>query len=248
MSDIKTVKKGRSVLYTDGTTLGKRVTKIIDNLDKPALKFWTMKVSLDYMGKEVLELMEKPDRPIIDKIIKDAKKAPFAQSEEALDIGSTVHELIECFLKGDTIFLKPYADEVKRGYGAFVEWWYKQKAETIEIEKKVMYVFEDALYGVVGFGGTLDWYGILNGASTIIDWKTSKAIYEPSMPLQLSAYLAAIEQMNEKEVEGGAMIGRLGKQVAEFEPKFYDRDKLLKYFECFKSLFRYAEGIEQIKK
>ncbi len=46
--------------------------------------------------------------------------------------------------------------------------------------------------GKLGYGGTPDWYGLLDGVLTVLDIKTSKGIY-PSHFVQCAAYAALLE-------------------------------------------------------
>jgi hypothetical protein len=111
---------------------------------------------------------------------KKAKREYRKVSREALDIGSEVHNLIEVHLKGQPVHLKNYGKRVQNGYNAYLKWEEVNNFELIASERR--------MYSEKGFAGTTDCICKLNGEKYVIDFKTSKGVYEPGYSMQLSAY------------------------------------------------------------
>ena len=96
--------------------------------------------------------------------------------KQKADTGTIAHEMIRAHLLDiDYYPTRLYGDELVDqalvAFQGFLEWkgGFKQ-FETIFIEKP--FVSEELPYGF-----TLDWYGILDGLHTAVDFKTGKAVY-----------------------------------------------------------------------
>ena len=165
-SDLKSNRRG-GFYWIDGKPYPS-VTKILQCIDKPALRWW--------FGKEVYLAMVKD--PTLAQ--QEALSAPYKTSDKAKSRGTTVHSIIEAYKKtGKVIDSVP---EELRGYAeAFYTWADDNKLEVIESEKTI--VNEEHK-----FAGTLDLLVKLNGGDIfILDIKTGKDIYLEAH-LQLSAY------------------------------------------------------------
>ena len=244
---ITTVKQGKKLFYTDGEFLGKRVTQINGILDKPALMFWAANMTANSFAQQIRGLKRLPSEGYIETMVKIAKASRFKNSGEACDIGTTVHQLVEDYINGVKVVIENYDKPVQNGFNAFMSWWCDADIEVIATEEKVFYTHEDAMLGDISFGGTADLICKRNGLLTIGDWKTSKGFYEPSMALQLAAYLLAYEYLTDEKVEGGAFIGRLDKATGKFEEKTYSRELLTYYGRIFIQLHTIAEGLDYVK-
>jgi hypothetical protein len=250
--NVTRIKQGRKTFYTDKTgVLGERVTSIIDILDKPQLIYWAVNCAMDKM-EEMLK--GKCDEAFIDKIKREAKNARFKKSGEALDIGNDFHKLAEVYATGTTPDISPYDDVVKRCFEAFVKWAEDNKVEFLESEKMMLYKEEFTdLNGnlfTAGYGGTCDLLCKINGELALIDYKTSKAIYEPAYPMQLVAYKMAYEQElgifpKKEQLINKCGILRVVKNKEDFneedgfESKLYSVDTMKLYEPMFYHLFAY---------
>lgn len=126
-------------------------------------------------------------------------------SQTALDVGGQVHNAIEQYLlTGKEPELE--GEQAERGFVAFIDWADRNKMKTEECELKV--------YGA-HWAGMLDWVGRLNGVRTVIDFKTSKAVY-PEYRYQIAAYRSCTGA----EASG---ILRLDKTTAQPEYKDYSK-------------------------
>jgi len=236
---IRRVTKDRKVYYTDDTgMLCERVTKVLQLLDKPALMYWAMKVSLEHIKQRLLKLKGKPDEAYLDMMIKEAKGSPYKQKTKAANIGTTVHKLIESHIKGEKIDISIHDEKVQNGFKAFLLWEKEEKVKYIETEKMVLWKHIGR-----GFGGQIDNVYEKNEKRILHDWKTSSGIYEPEVPLQLGAYKLAYEFTTGEHIDG-ATVGRLDKLTGELEIKEYDSGTLYDYGKAFVNLFTYNELIK----
>ena len=110
---------------------------------------------------------------------------------KAADIGTIVHYLIECHIKGKEADLGDYAandiDKAETGFLGFLDWEKANEPEYKLIEKKLV---SESLK----VGGTLDMTCIIRGKKCIYDFKTSKGIY-PDHKIQLAAYSKILQEM-----------------------------------------------------
>lgn len=151
------------------------VTKVLDVLDKPPLRYW--------YGQMVYYAMIK--NPSLGE--KEALAAPYQVSDVAKNRGTTVHSIVEAWktTEGhiDTI------PEAFRGYAqAFYDWTIENHITLKEHERTVISKKH-------GYAGTLDLLVGVNGSGKtwLIDIKTGKDIY-PEAFLQLSAYKQALSE------------------------------------------------------
>ena len=100
------------------------------------------------------------------------------------DIGTLAHEMIVAHLskrEPDTSdYSKNQIDAAENSFLSYLEWEKQHKIEAIYTESPR--VSELHLYG-----GTLDFYGLVDGTPELIDFKTGKGIY-PEFWFQVSAY------------------------------------------------------------
>lgn len=177
------------------------VTTILKILAKPALVKWA-----NIMGFK---------RRWVDDIL-----------EEKSEIGTVVHYVIESYLKNrylvwvDGKFIaKPL---VARYLNQFLTWYKSHEVEMIFMEESLTCEY---------CGGTVDFYGVIDGKKTVLDFKTSKAIYS-SMFLQLSAYVYMIEHQG-LEVD---QVAILAINEDKYKYKVMSRKDMDKYIETFISL------------
>lgn len=177
------------------------VTTILKILNKPSLVKWA-----NYMGfkhQDINHILEKSS-----------------------EIGSCVHDLVETYLmKYYYIFIPTnywtrellllYLDTIKK-------WKNSHNIEPKFMEKK---------FCSKKYGGTIDFYGIVDSKYTLFDFKTSKRTYS-SMFLQLAAYCLMLEE-NEYKVE---QVGIIILNTNGFKEKIITREELNPYIETFKIL------------
>lgn len=173
------------------------VTTILGILNKPALTDWAWQ-----MGTQGLDYKEVRDN--------------------AGDIGTLAHYLILCDLKGETPDTSEYSpQDLEKAETCLIKYWDWLKGHKIE-----PFMLETPLISEeYQFGGTIDFFGKVDGQSTLLDFKTGKAIYDDFF-YQLSAYeqllteagqlieITRILRIGRKEDEGfeERTTGKLDKQ------------------------------------
>lgn len=162
-------------------------------------------------------------------------KSYHAELNKAGDIGTALHELAELHIKGDYYEL-PEDSIVQECFNKFKDWWSEQNYEVNFTEKS----FCCRKYK---YGGTADL--VVNG-DTIIDFKTSKAVYDDHL-VQMSAYRYMIEEQDGIEINKG-ILARFGKETDDFEIREFSKSDLNKGFKYFKVLREAFDLDKQIAK
>jgi len=182
------------------------VTTIISSiLAKPQLVEWAWKQGLN--GQDIHKIVNKTG-----------------------DAGTLGHQMILDFLKlqkTDTSeYSKDIIDLAENSFLSFLEW---QKHKTIEpILVETSLVSERYKYG-----GTLDFYGKIDGILTLADWKTGSGIYD-SYIYQLSAYRNLLIE-NGFENPERVMIVRINREENERFEELVKKNTDIE-FEIFKRL------------
>jgi hypothetical protein len=146
--------------------------------------------------------------------------------EASADIGTLVHYLVLCKLEGKEPDLSDYTpNDVATAaipMKKFDAWLTEHKLEPILMETPL-------ISEKYKFGGTPDFYGKDNGKLTLLDFKTSGAVYDEYF-YQLAAYKKLLEEYGYR-VESVRIL-RIGKSEDE---GFEDRPagKLDKHWEIF---------------
>lgn len=179
------------------------VTTVLGILNKPALIHWAWDLGC---------------KGIDYKVFRDDKA----------DIGTLAHEMILCHLKKEELDTSYYTqnqiDLAETCFLKYLDWEKDEIIEPILLEKPL--VSEKYQYG-----GTIDNFCFLNGKKTLIDYKTSKGIYDENL-LQVAAYKRLICETQKTEVRN-VIILRIGRDEQEgFEVRKID--SLTKHFEIFK--------------
>jgi hypothetical protein len=151
-------------------------------------------------------------------------------SDEALKVGSAVHQAIEDWLKTGKEPHNP-PEQVLAGFVAFLEFYEQHDMEAIKVEHKV--------YGE-HWGGMLDYYGWFRpdiGSKReiwVLDWKASRGHYPESHGPQIAAYASAVP-----ECEGRCGVVRLDKSTGYPDFKDYTKtyDRYLTEFNLMVPLF-----------
>jgi len=136
--------------------------------------------------------------------------------------GSTSHKLIEVTLKGETISRKNYDQYLLDSLDEFTKW---SKEHTIISQAVEQHLWSDTYK----YAGTCDCIAILDDKLMILDWKTSKAIYDEYW-LQMAAYAYAFYEQTGIKVSGVGILQMHDGQHT-FITKTYD--EIMKEFPVF---------------
>lgn len=203
----------------DGT-LVVGVTTITGQLAKPQLVHWAYNLAVD--GIKYWEV-----------------------TNEAKNIGTIVHYMVECKLKGiipDSSILKDYTqnqiETAKLSYDNFLKWFKTHDIKVLAVELQL--VSEKFRYGE-----TIDFMAEIDSVLCLVDIKSGKGIYD-DMKYQLTAYKQLYEEIYKKKIERVYII-----HIPHIENKNfveYRYDDLTKEFWCFYHLLKYYQLKKGLKK
>jgi hypothetical protein len=164
--------KGRHYRTTDGE-LVPSVTNVIGILDKPALPRWAAKM----VAERAMQLKHSLGRMDDSEVVDTLKGAPWSKSQRAADRGTDIHAYLEARLnrlepEELSADAEPYRDAADD--------WFDQVGASFEDVRTEVTLFHP------NYAGTTDLIGTLDGRINIVDFKTSKAIYDEAA-LQLAA-------------------------------------------------------------
>jgi len=165
------------------------VTTILGVLNKPALIDWAWK-----LGTQGIDY----------KAVRD----------QAGDIGTLSHYLILCELQGIVPDTSDYsAQDINKAETCLLKYYEWSKAHEVKpLMTEAPLVSENYHYG-----GTIDFYGVVDNQLTLLDFKTGKAIYQEHF-FQVAGYRQLLEE-NNKRVDAVRIL-RIGRDETEgFEDK-----------------------------
>jgi hypothetical protein len=205
----------RDRFYTiDGRQLPS-VTTVLDVIAKPGLGPWYAKEERRYFETAMLEVLSKPgarDPEYVLAAVVEAVggvKAADREKQRAATIGTAIHAGIEWQLRtrlGEDAGPEPVLpDAAVWAVESWKDWAKSIALEPLAIERTV---YCDAC----GYAGTLDLYARIEGALTILDWKSGRAIY-PEAFLQNIAYRHAAARQGLPSTQG--LIVRVPKLVGD---------------------------------
>lgn len=193
--------------YDVGTTKLPSVTTILSIVDKKALFPWVAKCVAEHTAKR-LDLDSLYSKNDIVRHLTECRNAWVWESDHSTTIGTAVHKFAEDVSRGLTVNKKPSCIEETNCKIGFYEW---MKDNIVVFKESEIFVHN------VGYAGTADMIAVVNDKLTLIDIKTSKAVY-PEHRMQVAAYLHAYNYVFGASVEHGAIL-RLDKATGEYEYK-----------------------------
>jgi ATP-dependent exoDNAse (exonuclease V) beta subunit len=227
------------------TPIGKlpSVTTILRLLEKPALLNWKIKMVLQYIEKHLQEIKEDKinlNNIDINEMITEAKKEPIKISQEAMDIGSRVHSLIEEYYKRKITTQNngkyksiEVDNQCKMPFNAFLNWDKQNDITPLETEQ--------IIWSNKGYAGTLDLVCLYQKKLFIIDFKTSRSFWNEYI-LQISAYKKAYIEQTGKKIKGIGIL-RLDKETGM--PEFRDyTTEYKKNIKIFLDLVKVWKGLK----
>ncbi|WP_030962666.1 hypothetical protein [Streptomyces sp. NRRL S-378] len=208
MAGVSTIKRGGSRFYIDPDDAHIKVpgvTSVGGMLPKDYLTFWAAKEAAEAAVNNwdiVSELCKRDPKGAVDYL----KNAHRRKTTAASDLGSAAHDLFERLARGETVNPRHVHADVKPHVRWFSEFLQEVQPEFLHLEETV---WSDTH----SYAGSFDAIAVIDGETVIVDWKTSKSVYD-SVALQLSAYryadriiLAANgESVDVPELVGGAAL------------------------------------------
>jgi len=140
-------------------------------------------------------------------------KGLYDKRDEAADIGTQVHEIVECHMTG-----MPYEDptdpRVISGFEAYLKWQEQTRLKFVATELPL--VSEQ-----YQFGGTFDFIAEIDGELCLGDVKTSKGVYSDFL-CQLAAYdILWHENYPDRPLTGGFHLCKFSKQHGDFSHHYW---------------------------
>lgn len=207
------------------------VTKVTGTIDKsPFLIPWAIRL----MGEYLLE--KENGKTVTVEMVEEAKNKWREAKEEAADIGSAAHDWIEQYIKGKKPAM-PENDKVMNCVSAYLKWEKGLKIKWVVNEGLVYSRKHD-------YVGKMDAIAIIGGQKYLIDYKSSKGIYE-EFYLQTAGYQIAYEEEFGKCIDGRILL-HLGKEDGAFEHREISDYK--KDAEAFIGLLKTKKRLEELKK
>lgn len=219
-------------------------TTILKVMAKPALEGWAVKMTAEFFRPILKDGIESCSNSQVEEIIKAAKRYRFEVSKEATDIGTAAHNWAEEYILNkiagsEDIPDLPDNESAVHAIKAFLEWESENDVVYLAAERKV---FSREYH----FAGTLDVHCIVNGINTILDFKTSKALYEDYY-LQLSCYAAALEEETGEAVDQ-LLVLRIPKDGTEFEAgSVIGKENISDLFTVFRAalhIYKFNDGFK----
>lgn len=173
----------RHLYYFDGNGPWPGVTSVTDVLDKPALTNWKRK-------QVALAAVEHAERLVADRKAGNTEAAVAfllatrTSGDVARDRGSRIHKVLESIVRREPYAVEPEDAPAVDGARA---WLNQHEIEPLEIEFFLINETE-------GYGGTGDLIAVIDGATWLLDWKSSGSVAFPDgkvfddYRLQLAAY------------------------------------------------------------
>lgn len=200
-----TVNRARRYLCPNGR-LYPSVTNAIGVMDKPALVHWSGMVERELCIESAVSLIrdfraddlhEAPNPEAFGRLLTDrigTKLACYRKRDEAGDIGTLAHALIEYHLRrrlGFAGLSEPEVPNNAQGEAALSAYLhFEEFAKRTDLEPVAM---EVAVWSERGFAGRLDLLARVEGELSILDHKTGKDLYSEAY-LQNAAYRMALNE------------------------------------------------------
>lgn len=212
------------------------VTAATGTMDKPALKFWAVGLTRDFLLEQV-----RAKRSITEQMIIDASKLHQTFTKKAATIGSMVHDFAEAYIKGEKPIM-PADPKVLNGAMAFLKWIDEHEVKFLASEK-IIYSKKHDYVGMMDTKFTLkeEKHKIIHCG----DFKTSSGIY-PEMRFQVAAYQEADTEESGEEY-GSKWLIRFDKENGEFYAHEFPATDHKKDFVAFLGLLNAKKRLNELK-
>jgi hypothetical protein len=233
MAGVSTIKRGGSRFYIDPDDAHIKVpgvTSVVGMLPKDFLTYWAAKESAEAAVNNwdiVSQLCQRDPAGAVDYL----KGAHRRKSKAASDLGSAAHDLFERLARGEEVRDRHVHIDVKPHVRYFREFLEEVQPEFLHLEETV---WSDTYQ----YAGSFDAIAVIDGETVVLDWKTSKAVYD-SVALQLSAYRYADRIIRASDGESVAVPEMAGGAVLHVRPEgwsFVPVECGPRVFDAFKAL------------
>ena len=162
----------------------------------------------------------------------------YDKRDEAADIGTLAHSMVEAHIRGEEL-PKDVPAQAQSAFDAYLKWESMSKLKVIEQEMSLV-------SEVHQFGGTPDAIGEIDGELCLIDWKTSKGVYQ-DMLIQLAAYrLIWHENYPDRPLSGGSHLCKFSKEHGDFSHHYWPNlDDAERQFILFREAYELDKGLKK---
>ena len=179
----------------------------------------------------VLDVIAKPE--FYRWYAKVGYKEAIRIRDDRAAFGSRMHKEFQNWLEDKNVWIDD--SEMQVSFDLFKKWCDEHNVKPLELE---MRLFNDELETA----GTCDFIGWMDNKLVVLDWKTSKRVYD-NYKLQVAVYLYMYEELSGKFMSDGAGIVcfRDGKIVE----KYMSRDECIELVDVFRAarcLYRWKYG------
>jgi hypothetical protein len=169
----------------------------------------------------VLDIVSKPE--FYRWFGKHGYKACIKQRDDRAAFGTRVHKVIQDYFNYDLVPSGlPPDDELSLVFNVFLDWLSSHRVIPRFLE---VHLFSDRFQ----VAGTCDFVGMFDGSLMVLDWKTSKRVYD-TYPVQVAIYMSMFESMTGETCDGAGVVCFRHDGVHE---KYIDRDRCLELVEVF---------------
>lgn len=219
----KRARSSRQRYYADGCTVVCEhkslevpgVTTVLNVLAKPALVPWANAIGLE--GIKVSQYV-------------DALAA----------VGHCAHAMIIDLTRGQERGRSEYQEQFGFDAVPLAENAVLKYLEWVKRHELITVIAETPIVSHDGFGGTPDWFGLLDDKPVIIDFKTSKGIYDEHF-VQLAAYQALLREQGHT-AEGGLIL-----QIGRTETEGFT-ERVVSDLSKYEEIFRHALAIYKLQR
>ena len=168
-------RSGRTYSWDDETFAS--VTTILGVLNKPALPGWAAESVAEFVAHNIGTVNDLIGRGQQSAAIDMMKGAPWRQRDKAADLGTTIHNVIECLSANKNMDIPV---DAMASVEHFLTWQAVFKPQILVSEGTVF----NREYN---YAGTLDLICKIDGLTWLVDLKTGKGVY-PEYAMQVAAY------------------------------------------------------------
>lgn len=184
------------------------VTTIIGRLSKPLLIQWAADCAVEHINRAISTgQIGRVDE--WEAVLEAARGAHATIRDDAADLGKLVHRYAQHTLDSTRPAPDEPLDEAgKKAVGAFWQWVEQHRIEPLAVERRVM--SEKHLYA-----GTCDFFGRIDGVLSVLDFKTSKGVYDEAWWQTAGYEYALAEELGNLPVPLARWIVHLNKETGE---------------------------------
>lgn len=221
------------------------VTSVTGMIDKSRVLIrWAVNLTKDYLLGNIELLKASTEEVAIRGIVENACIQHEMVKQEAADKGTQVHNWCEAYIKAKPAerekLALPEDEQILNGVTAFLKWIKDYKVKFIESEKLVY----SKKYDYVGL---MDLKAEIDGKLAVVDFKTSKGIYN-EYRYQVAAYMAADEEESGEKYEERWIV-KFGKDDGDFEAyNIGGRDEFEKDIAVFRALLTVKKREKELQK